>query len=271
MNINLAFGLNPRSAIAMDSNFLRIRFHDGTGTTAAYTKRIGGVTSAGTFNITGTTGIWTEAGYIKPVGDNAIVISDGSLNDIVNPSAAGGILVLARFKFATHIGTSSTTNCLLCVGSDGAAGGWLLRINVATNTSLALFAGASDGAATQAQKSISTLTNTVIPICAYLDMPTRTVNLSHDGNWSGAASAVFGGTTVPKIPVSAFGFTVLAKHDSVVTPSGYLNDSGGNIGGSVSDILIINDASHSLYALLGDIATEHKNYPIENLWSLDGK
>ena len=42
MNINLAFGLNPRSAIAMDSNFLRIRFHDGTGTTAAYTKRIGG-------------------------------------------------------------------------------------------------------------------------------------------------------------------------------------------------------------------------------------
>ena len=265
--------IKPRSEIAIASNYLRIKFHETTGSAVSITKQVDGVASTITPTLSGspTDAIWANAGYVTPEGDNAIAISDGSWNDIVNPSATGGILILARFYYTTHLGVNSTYNHILAVGSDGAAGGYLLRINVATNTNLVLTAGASDGAHTQTQITINGLTNTVIPVCAYLDMPTRTVNMSHDGNWAAAASGVFNGALIPKVPASTFGVTVLSKHNSTVTPSGYLNDSGGNIGGRVSDILIVNDSSHGIYSVLGDVAAEHKNHLIENLWSLDGK
>lgn len=271
MNINQAFGLKQRSTVSISSNYLRIKFHDGSGTTAAWTKQVAGTTSTGTYTINGTTGsIWANGGYITPAGDNYLLVSDGSLDDIVNPSASGGILILARFLYTTHIGLSSTYNHLLCVGSDGNAGGYVLRVNVEANTNLALSAGASDGTQVQVQKSLTAKTNTVLPICAYLDMPTRTVSLSDDGNWAGAVSNTFNGTTVPKIP-TGYGVTVLSKHNGTLTPSGYLNVATGNIGGRLSDLLIINDSSRGLYSSLGTIATEHKNYPVESLWSLDGK
>lgn len=269
---------------SMVSDYLRIKCHEASGSTVAYSGKVSGAAISGNYTVAGATaGIFATRGYITPNGDdNRISITDQSLDPLLRlDNLAGGLLILGRFRYATQYNDDTSSDYIIQYNGGATNLRWqvnLFSTGAATQiqAQLLLHDGASSLTASWQSGGSSKAANKDFVFCLYADMTNKLMKVSgksSSGSGTAANVDISSLTQYPGVTTATKGVALFAHvSGSGPTFSSYFNNgSTTDDDGMVSDLWIVRKVSGFSDAQLAAILNEYYNRPMAIPLSFEGQ
>jgi len=205
----------------INSNYLRIKFHETTGAAFAYEKKVDGTLSTGSVSITGTTtNIWDNPGYMTPAdgAGNGTIVTGNPWNDVLDGRLypSGSLVMLCRFRAATNPG--AVNRGIFQFGSHNATPGGFRVYTSGTNQNIQVTVQPGSQSAKTVSLNMVSHLDTEVTFMVAFDGANDLVSVGLNGDWAGSDDDAMGGE-MPGAWTSTWGTTIFSYASSGPTVS----------------------------------------------------
>lgn len=253
-----------RTGIYPSSKFLRIPFHQSSGTSIPYTTHDGdgALTWANE---------WSDY-RANPAGATGYVNDTQVFDDIFNLSTLSGGLLIMFTTYYPSGSPPSATEKILQYGAPSrtSPGGIYIGINATNVTAVVTPTDTGEASANTLRAHSHTVAETH---CIYIDMAHGLMAQGINGAWNNAdehtgIQAIADAGKLPSVTSGLYAFSLFCQNGSGGAENGQILNSGtGDV--SVSDLWAVRFETDKLTSIPG-IFQEYTRYPRSNLRLLDG-